>query len=258
MTAPEYPETGDLDQGQSWVTASHRFAQIPEWILYHPELEGLDVRVFGCLLRHDGIQAIPSLARVGRLCGNVSDQTARRAVRRLEAVGAVTVTERYDGEGRQRSNRYVLHITGPSCPVPPITGDRDVPITDATPGAITDDRAEREQQEREQDEREKNTPSAVADAFEAWWRTYPHKVGKPAAFRSWRSLVGKGHVPVEVIVEGTQRWIAAWTRGRTEKRFIPHPTTFLNQRRFDDAPAAGRMAQQIDEDRCGESGRLAL
>lgn len=115
------------------VRRSYRFAVVPEWVLFHDALQPVDVRVFAVLDRYaQGGVAWPGLATIGSLA-QCSEDTARRAIRRLEAVGAVTVEQVMDENGRQRSNRY--HLAG-DAPMPNRGG------TAATPEGGTDARGE--------------------------------------------------------------------------------------------------------------------
>lgn len=72
--------------------------------------------------------------------------------------------------------------------------------------------------------------------FEAFWRAYPLKVKKGDAFASWRT-----HVKTAEQVAATMHALswqvsqAEWTR--EGGRAIPHPTTYLNQHRWEDEPS---------------------
>jgi hypothetical protein len=67
--------------------------------------------------------------------------------------------------------------------------------------------------------------------FELFWTAYPRKEAKPAARRAWEKLAPSG-----AVVEKIMASIPAWekTEQWSERRFIPHPATFLNQKRFND------------------------
>ena len=104
------------------VVLGYKFAAIPEWVLYHPDLTGDDIRVFGVLARY-GNDVRPALGTIAAKIGK-SEQSARRSVHRLAEVGALRVQERFE-EGAQLPNRY--HLAGDE----PLTDDR---------GGITGDR----------------------------------------------------------------------------------------------------------------------
>lgn len=66
--------------------------------------------------------------------------------------------------------------------------------------------------------------------FEDFWNIYPRKIGKKAALRSFNSAI-KNH-DAKAIMNGVARFAKA-SKG-TEKQYIPHPATWLNQGRWDD------------------------
>ena len=68
--------------------------------------------------------------------------------------------------------------------------------------------------------------------FEQFWNAYPRKVAKPAARRAMKKAWANS--PPEGIAEGTRNWIAFWSYSDTEEQFTPHPSTFLNQERYND------------------------
>ena len=45
---------------------------------------------------------------------------------------------------------------------------------------------------------------------------------------------------LETVADGLEAWTAYWRDAGTDERFIPHPTTFLNQRRYGDPPPTVR------------------
>lgn len=69
--------------------------------------------------------------------------------------------------------------------------------------------------------------------FEQFWAIYPRKVGKQKARQTWERLHASAEL-AEKIIGGVQRYRET-TQWQTEGgKFIPHPTTFLNQRRWED------------------------
>lgn len=72
--------------------------------------------------------------------------------------------------------------------------------------------------------------------FARWWEAYPNKVGKQAAERAYATACRKigGPDPPAILFDGLKRALAS---GVWDDGFIPHPTTWLNQGRWDDEPA---------------------
>lgn len=75
-------------------------------------------------------------------------------------------------------------------------------------------------------------------SFDAFYDAYPRKVGKSAARRAWG--VATKTVPPEVIVSAATRF-ANDPNLPLDKNFIPHPSTWLNQGRWDDEPLPPRV-----------------
>lgn len=77
------------------------------------------------------------------------------------------------------------------------------------------------------------TPSGVArgERFEEFWTAYPRKVGKPKASASWERLPAADRDKAIASIPAhaaSPQWV------KDAGQFIPHPATWLNQRRFDD------------------------
>lgn len=70
------------------------------------------------------------------------------------------------------------------------------------------------------------------DAFAAFWSLYPRKVARPKAAQSFGKLT---EAEQRAAIEAIPKFAASW-KWRTEPDYIPHPTTWLNQRRWEDDP----------------------
>lgn len=74
--------------------------------------------------------------------------------------------------------------------------------------------------------------------FLSFWTAYPRKEGKGAAWKAWQRTA-KMRNPLELTVilaaierhKDTEQW--------DDPKFIPHPATWLNQRRWEDEPTPG-------------------
>lgn len=81
----------------------------------------------------------------------------------------------------------------------------------------------------------KANANALKEAFDRFWACYPNKTGKEAARKAWAKI--------KPDAELTERMLAAleWQRQQPQwlqdgGKFIPHPTTWLNQGRWQDEP----------------------
>ncbi|MBQ6359224.1 MAG: hypothetical protein IJI97_09805 [Clostridia bacterium] len=75
--------------------------------------------------------------------------------------------------------------------------------------------------------------------FWLFWQMYPRKIDKDRARRAWKKL-SPARAMANAILEGLRNWKKCdqWQ----EERFIPHPTTWLNGRRWEAPPPASRTA----------------
>ena len=72
----------------------------------------------------------------------------------------------------------------------------------------------------------------ISDPFEIFWSTFPRRIGKGAARTAFAKA--KKLVSSSKIIEAAQEFADFCEEQGTEKRFIPHPSTWLNQERWDD------------------------
>ena len=89
--------------------------------------------------------------------------------------------------------------------------------------------------------------NAVLDQFEKFWKAYPRKVGKLQATKTWNKIKPDQNLFDDIIrgVEAykkTKQWIDEMKT--TDKRHIPHPSTFLNDQRYYDEIVPNKEIQQ--------------
>ena len=90
---------------------------------------------------------------------------------------------------------------------------------------------------KRRDETRRNTPVVPRfDDFQKFWNAYPNKTGKGAAERAWENADGRTLPEVDVLLAAitAQRKTDGWLKDNG--KFIPHPSTWLNQRRWEDQP----------------------
>lgn len=76
-----------------------------------------------------------------------------------------------------------------------------------------------------------------ADYQDQFWATYPRRTARKKAFEVLDRIAKADSVPFAEIVAGSQR-LAEWAGDREDKRFLPHPSTWLNGERWaDELPA---------------------
>lgn len=80
------------------------------------------------------------------------------------------------------------------------------------------------------------TANGLREMFADFWRAYPRKVGKEAAWKSWQRVKPDGVLVTRMLYTlGWQRQQADWLKDGGQ--FIPHPATWLNQGRWQDEPS---------------------
>jgi hypothetical protein len=67
--------------------------------------------------------------------------------------------------------------------------------------------------------------------FESFWKTYPRKIGKGSAFKAYNNIK-EPRPSLQIILSSIEEHNKS-DQWKT-KEFIPHPTTWLNQRRWED------------------------
>ena len=90
--------------------------------------------------------------------------------------------------------------------------------------------------------RERETPVG----FNRFWNAYPRKVGKPSAQKAWRRVwkgvkTSESPTLMQRIIGSVELW--KMTEQWQTETLIPHPTTFLNDRRWEDDPPAREQSK---------------
>jgi len=187
---------------------------------------------------------LESLARVSRGLASLSDQglIVRYTVEKKRFL-AVTGWERHQRIDKPNAPRY----PGP---------DQGFPSESRTPreGVANDSRLEqRNRGTGEQGNRGEELllvpagPSAVEKvtsvekSFVEFYEAYPRHVGRQAAEKAFVKAIAKRGVTAELVIAGARRLAADPNLPpKEDKRFIPHPSTWLNEGRWDDEPLPPR------------------
>ncbi len=87
-----------------------------------------------------------------------------------------------------------------------------------------------------------NPLKGECDGFDLFWSEYPNKQAKIAAKRAWLKIKPDERADV---MAGIARWKRSESWLKDDGQFIPHPATFLNQRRFEDSPKPKASRKKI-------------
>jgi hypothetical protein len=101
----------------------------------------------------------------------------------------------------------------------PVTRDKSVSHANVTPLSLSVSLSE------------SVSNTAAPDGFVDFWSAYPRKVGKAAAAKAWRKAVDRGVDPDSLTLAATRY---SESNANTDPKFICHPTTWLNQGRYED------------------------
>lgn len=154
----------------------------------------------------------------------------------LEKTGTPPMIRRYEAEGKEygvvtgfkKHQRPKFDEAQSLLPRPPWEAEDDRPTTD---GQSTQGR---EWKGREQEGNGTETDgSGYSPEFEEFWKAYPRKTAKGAAWKAWRKAKPTIELRAKILeAVAAQAKSDQWTKDGGQ--FIPHAATWLNQSRWDD------------------------
>lgn len=215
------------------------FSATPNWLYRDSDVSLYALVVYGALASHTGPGGVrPSQATLAQEA-RCSERQVRNALAELRDLGVVEIVRRRRGEGKSTTmtNGYVLHPHGyladdeeaVEVPAHPAGTLRKLPAhSDEATGT------QRQSIPLIEEEPLKKNPEQMFDEF---WFVYPRHVAKAAAKAKFLALSKK--VDPGLIVAGARRFAA--DPNLPSKQFVPHPSTWLNQGRWDDEPLPERF-----------------
>lgn len=81
------------------------------------------------------------------------------------------------------------------------------------------------------DQARKRAESAM-DGFDDFWAVYPRKVSKQSAVKAWKAAKVSAELVGQIVEDVKRRCETEWKGA--DMQYIPHPATYLNQRRWED------------------------
>lgn len=99
----------------------------------------------------------------------------------------------------------------------------------------------------------KESKETYTDGFWGFWEAYPRKVGKDAAWKAWQAK----SPPLELVMATLAREKQSDQWLKDKGQFIPHPTTWLNQGRWQDEEMAKAEPAKSPTKRCLMCGDTA-
>lgn len=246
-----------------------KFAMVPEWLLFDPEVSMAAKTVYAALARHGSTEetCFPSVSRLAALLGSTT-RTVRRLIDELVECGAVERHARYRADGGTTSNGYTIWGTESAPPGYRISVDTPpTPMTKTThppraemsqglghfsPRPLGQKRPTKESPSKESHLTRKHTrvdsrenaqqplievdglaPAAsVPDRFQEFYDAYGRKVGRAEAINEWKRAIKK--VPAETIIEAATKWRAAFDASGSDPCYVPHPSRWLKREQWAD------------------------
>ncbi len=158
----------------------------------------------------------------------MSKRTILRAFQSLEDAGHLSRTARARPNGSRSSDLIVLHLGGDRESPGVVTesqggGDRESPPTTFEPIK------EQIKQTKARDLFEGEADSA----FESFWSAYPKKKAKPRAMKAFLPAIRKTDLQTMLAALERAKVSDQWTRN--DGKFVPHPSTWLNDEGWNDA-----------------------
>lgn len=189
------------------------FTIAPIELLSDPNLTPYDRTIWLYIKYRQGknAHAWPSEEAISRGTGGISIRTIRRSIKRLE--NEWLTVERPVAQGRGKFNKYSIR-----------RGTESPPLTDK---GGQDGRQKGDSLADELDTRN------YIHSFDAFWKSYPRKVSKITTRKVWLKLKPSEQLFEKILAAiEQQKKTNQWQR--ENGRFIPYPTTWLNQERWDD------------------------
>ena len=153
----------------------------------------------------------PSYSHIAKIIGLKDTKGIQKTIKQFEELGYLKIEHRKTLNGGYTSNRYHLSL----------------PIGVETPRGQENTRVGVVQPSNTKEETKTITKSSVDVLFEEFWKEYPRRIGK---FQAKKSFIKFNEKEYPKIIYATK--VFAKENESTEEKFIPHPTTYLNQQRY--------------------------
>ena len=163
----------------------------------------------------------PSYSHIAKLAGLKDPKHIARIIKEFEELGLLNIQKRYKEDGGNTSNRYFLTLRtekidpmGLQTPTPPIL---DTPTLRVSTPPNT------------KEETKDDTKEYMYD-FKKFWSLYPRKEKKALAETRYKLIIKK--YDQDKLYEMLNRFINDIQVRQMNKKYIPHCSTWLSQKRY--------------------------
>lgn len=179
----------------------------------------------------------PSYQHIADQC-EIDRSTVRKHIKHLESQGFLRIENREGPKGNS-SNLYYLTL-GPVGSESTGVGPKSTPVGQKSTGAVGPEStrtSHSSEPAKEPVKEPKDLAGKPAEAFDLFWSAYPNKKAKGSAEKAW-AKVKPDRALAELIIAAVfaQKLSADWTKD--DGKFIPHPATWLNAKRWEDEVTA--------------------
>jgi hypothetical protein len=206
------------------------------WVFERSTTAGATRLVLLAIANHADKDGRNSWASVSALSleAHCSERQARYALRELEKAGEIVEV----GVSPRRTHVYELPLMATL--FPDSQEGADIAPAESAGGNLRPMRGQSAtikgaQAAPEPSLTTQNRPFSINRSFDAFWKTYPRKVGKPKAMLAYKRALKIASS--EQILDGASRYAADPNRA---DEFTAHPTTWLNRAGWDDPPEPER------------------
>jgi hypothetical protein len=165
------------------------------------------ILVILCNYADESGSCYPSYSHIAKIVGLKTNKGVRLAIKEFEELGFLRIEHRIADHGGYTSNRYHLLLDrisdDPSISVSPRVGSSEINNT------------------------KEDTKTNEEEDFVKFWKIYPRKVGRKTASKSFYKFDEKHFGKILYGVHMFARDCVG-----KEEKYIPHPSTWLNQERW--------------------------
>lgn len=177
----------------------------------------------------------PAQERLARMTGQ-SVASVGRHLTALERAGFIARQRRTSARGYRTSDRFVLHVNMPTRQFAN-NAETQSPTHQFVPGLPVNLREEPSVEPPTEPPGTPIVPAAADELFDRFWSTYPRRAGKQAARKAWDKAIAT--TDPEVIIAAAAAHADDPNR---VQQYTAHPSTWLNQGRWEDDPLPDRTA----------------
>lgn len=170
---------------------------------------------------------IPSQKRLAELC-EMTDRSVRTHLDTLQTLGLIQVIERKRDNGSQTSNEYKLLFDAQNLPTP-MENISSPPMQNLPTLNLGINNLGKEPNTSSKDDGDMDLFNRV------FWSKYPKKVGKKAAFKSFKAVmkqVDRGDVHYGEFMTAFEKYVDSM-KGK-DTQFVKHLSTWLNGEHWTD------------------------